>query len=76
MNADDVEIAIERFIYEIQIRPEIWDLADWHKFGINVFWHKFIKRRYSHSSKQEKFIRICSQIGIKGDKQSFFTPIC
>ena len=28
MNADDIEIDTERFIYEIQIRPGIWDLAD------------------------------------------------
>ena len=28
INADDIEIDIERFIYEIQIRPGIWDLAD------------------------------------------------
>ena len=28
MNANDIEIDIERFIYEIQIRPGIWDLAD------------------------------------------------
>ena len=28
MNADDIEIDIERFVYEIQIRPGIWDLAD------------------------------------------------
>ena len=34
MNADDIEIDIERFIYEIQIRPGIWDLADWHKWDL------------------------------------------
>ena len=28
MNADDIEIDIERFIYEIQIRPGSWVLAD------------------------------------------------
>ena len=66
MNADDIEIDIERFIYEIQIRRE---------FGI--------RRIGICSSKEDIFIRankknirICSQIGIKGDKQSFFTPIC
>ena len=35
MNGDDIEIDIQRFIYEIQITPGIWDLTDWHKFGIN-----------------------------------------
>ena len=54
MKVDDIEIDIERFIFEIQIRPEIWDLADWHKFGINGIRHKFIKRRCTHSSKQKK----------------------
>ena len=49
MNADDIEIDIERFIYEIQIRLEIWVLANWHKFGINGIWNKFIKRRYAPS---------------------------
>ena len=28
MNTDDIEIDIERFIYEIQIKPGIRDLAD------------------------------------------------
>ena len=54
MTSDDREIDVERFIYEIQIRPEIWDLTVWLKFGINGIWHKFIKRRYTHSSKKEK----------------------
>ena len=45
MNADDIEIDIERFIYEIQIRRE---------FGIRRIGHMLIKRRYIHSSKQEK----------------------
>ena len=38
MNADDLEIDIEKFIYEIQIRPRIWELADRHRF---------IKSRYT-----------------------------
>ena len=38
--------------------------------------NKCIKRRCTHSSKHKKFIRICSQIGINGDKEFFFTPIC
>ena len=28
MNTDDIQIDIQRFIYEIQIRPGIWGLAD------------------------------------------------
>ena len=39
INADDIAINVERFIYEIQIRPGIWDLANWHKFGVNGIWH-------------------------------------
>ena len=45
MNADGIEIDIERFIYKIQIRLGILDLADWHKFDIS-------------SSKEDILIRV------------------
>ena len=45
MNADDLEIDIENFIYEIQIRPRIWDLVDRHTF---------IKSRYTVLNRANK----------------------
>ena len=34
INADDIKIDNERFIHEIQIISEIWELADWHKWDL------------------------------------------
>ena len=66
MNAGDIEIDIERFIYEIQI----WREFDIRRIGICSSKEDIFIRA------NKKNIRICSQNGIKGDKQSFFTPIC